>query len=414
MILVDDEAIIREGISSCIPWEENGFFLAGVFEHGQQALEYIEQNPVDVVLSDINMPRMDGLELSRILGDRFPEITVILLTGYDDFEYAQEAVRNQVREFLLKPITQNELSEVIRTIKEELDVRHADKKAHEVLLAKLEQSFPLLKERFLCRIISGSNAESLESRKDYFGLIDLSAYYRVVLISFPADWNDLEQFSLSESLQERIRQGDEIFFDRNEDLVLLLQDTDPEELDKRSMALAEAAFRYISSLRKSHVSVGCGDIVDVKDKIPLSYDSASRAGEYSRILGLDHILSLKDITSREHLSSAEFTSQCNNVIENLKEGGITTGLNALKGLREYLTSHYLTENQLNVGFMKFYYMLSGFAHEMELFRDDQDPVPVSPESFSSLEKAEDVFSGIYRENRHTDSQAAKRYAPFPH
>ena len=155
MILVDDEAIIREGISSCVPWEDNGFFLAGVFEHGQQALEYIEQNPVDVVLSDINMPRMNGLELSRILGERFPEITVILLTGYDDFEYAQEAVRNQVREFLLKPITQNELSKVISTIKEELDIRKENKKAHEILLAKLEQSFPLLKERFLCRIISG-------------------------------------------------------------------------------------------------------------------------------------------------------------------------------------------------------------------------------------------------------------------
>ena len=151
--------------------------------------------------------------------------------------------------------------------------------------------------------------------------------------------------------------------------------------------------------------MGCGDIVDGKEKISLSYDSASKAGEYSRILGLDHILSLKDITSRENLSTAEFTSQCNNVIDLLKEGGITAGQNALKELREYLTSHYLTEDQLNVGFMKFYYMLSGFAHEMELFRDDQDPVPVSPESFSSLDKAEEFFREFIEK---IDTQIHKR------
>ena len=68
MILVDDEAIIRDGISSCLPWGENGFILSGVFEQGKEALSYIESHPVDVVLSDINMPHMNGLELSRISG----------------------------------------------------------------------------------------------------------------------------------------------------------------------------------------------------------------------------------------------------------------------------------------------------------------------------------------------------------
>ena len=208
MILVDDEAIIREGVSSVIPWEENGFHLAGVFEHGQAALEYIETHPVDVVLSDINMPRMNGLELSRILGEKFPNITVILLTGYDDFEYAQEAVKNQVREFLLKPITKKELSKVISTIKDELDRQNENRKAQEILLAKLEQSFPLLKERFLCRLLNGRvNSHELESRGDYMGWADLKGYYCIVLVRFPPDWDDLDRLALSESLKGKIRRG---------------------------------------------------------------------------------------------------------------------------------------------------------------------------------------------------------------
>ena len=235
---------------------------------------------------------------------------------------------------------------------------------------------------------------SIDARKEYFGLTDLSAFYRVVSISFPSDWNDLEQLSLSESLQEKVRQEDEIFFDRNEDLILLLQGTDADELNRRSMALAEAAFLFVSGMGKKHISAGCGDIVDSKESIPLSYKSASKAVEYSRILGLDHILSLKDITSREHMSSAGFTSRCRDVINSLKEGGKKQGLSALKELKEYLASHYQTEAQLNVGFMKFYYMLSGFAHEMELYKDNQDPIPVSTDSFTSLDKAEAFFEKL--------------------
>ena len=121
LILVDDEAIIREGISRVVPWGKNGFELAGLFEHGEKALDYLEKNPVDIVITDINMPRMDGLTLSRIIAERFPRIMVLLLSGYDDFEYAQEALKNQVRDFLLKPITADELQEILARVRAELN-----------------------------------------------------------------------------------------------------------------------------------------------------------------------------------------------------------------------------------------------------------------------------------------------------
>ena len=110
---MDDEAIVRDGIETCLRWEENGFTLAGIFENGEQAIRFIESSRADVVITDINMPKMDGLTFSRLLAERYPDIMVLLLTGYDEFEYAKEAVKNRVRDFLLKPVTPAQLEEVL-------------------------------------------------------------------------------------------------------------------------------------------------------------------------------------------------------------------------------------------------------------------------------------------------------------
>ncbi len=395
MILVDDEAIIREGVSSVIPWEENGFSLAGVFEHGLSALEYIESHPVDVVLSDINMPRMNGLELSRILGERYPDMTVILLTGYDDFEYAQEAVRNQVREFLLKPITKKELSKVLGTIREELDRKREQKKAQEVLLAKLEQSFPLLKERFLCRLLNGRiSREELESRQEFTGWIDLKSYYAIILIRSPQDWDDLDRLSLSETLKEKVREEDEVFFNRNEDLIMLLQDQNPEELETRTIQMAQEAFRFTSRNEGKQVSIGCGEVVDGVGKLERSYLGAQNAVEYARLLGLSHILSVQDIRSREAISPEQFNAYCGRIISSLKEGGLEDSLEALEELLGYLASHYLTSDQLVVGFMHFYQMLDSFARDMDLQEDAGDSLISHTGEFESLETATLFFRNL--------------------
>jgi len=137
LIFVDDEAIVRDGISSCIPWGQNGFELAGLFEHGLQTLDFMKDHPVDVVISDINMPRMDGLALSRTIGEKYPDVMVLLLTGYDEFEYAQEAVKTKVREFLLKPITADELINVLSRIEGELDFLKEQKDRHKLMKDKL-------------------------------------------------------------------------------------------------------------------------------------------------------------------------------------------------------------------------------------------------------------------------------------
>lgn len=89
LIIVDDESSICEGIAACYPWAEMGFEVSGTFPNGKNALDYIERYLVDVVLSDIRMPKMDGLELASAISKGYPNITVVLLSGYAEFEYAR-------------------------------------------------------------------------------------------------------------------------------------------------------------------------------------------------------------------------------------------------------------------------------------------------------------------------------------
>ena len=103
VLLVDDEEELRAGIRRKIDWESLGFHLCGEAENGQDALELAEQLNPDVVLTDIKMPFMDGLELCRQLKEQLPAIRLIIFSGFDEFEYARQAIGMNVFEYLLKP-----------------------------------------------------------------------------------------------------------------------------------------------------------------------------------------------------------------------------------------------------------------------------------------------------------------------
>ena len=111
VILVDDEAEAIDAMEAKIQWGELGFEVVGSATNGVKALELVEKLQPDIVLTDIKMPYMDGLELSRRLNREYPNIYIILCTGFDEFEYAKEAVHLEIREYMLKPISAVELTE---------------------------------------------------------------------------------------------------------------------------------------------------------------------------------------------------------------------------------------------------------------------------------------------------------------
>ena len=121
LVIVEDEENTRRGLVNFVPWNELGFKVVGDFADGSDALEYLQAHPCDVVMTDIMMARMNGLEMIAEISKFSPKIKTIILSGYSDFSYAKHAIRYRVVDYLLKPIDEEELCSVFERLKEQLD-----------------------------------------------------------------------------------------------------------------------------------------------------------------------------------------------------------------------------------------------------------------------------------------------------
>lgn len=121
LIIVEDEEVMRRGLSCYVPWEEMGFTVAGVFEDGTEAYEYLQKESCDVILTDIMMGRMSGLDLAMNISKEQPDIKVVILSGYMEFTYARQALQCKVVDYLVKPVDEDELADVFRKLKQKLD-----------------------------------------------------------------------------------------------------------------------------------------------------------------------------------------------------------------------------------------------------------------------------------------------------
>ena len=121
VFLVEDETVIREGLRDRIPWEQYGYRFVGEAADGEVALPLIRKTRPDVLITDIKMPFMDGLSLSRIVREEFPKTKILIISGYDDFEYAREAISIGVDQYILKPVTRMSLRKVLQELKEKIE-----------------------------------------------------------------------------------------------------------------------------------------------------------------------------------------------------------------------------------------------------------------------------------------------------
>lgn len=153
--MVDDEEEIRKGISRKIDWSALGFQLVGEAENGADALELAEQLRPDVVLTDIKMPFMDGLTLCRHLQSLLPATQLVVFSGFDDFELARQAIGLHVSGYILKPINASELSEVLESLRRQMDAQRDERQNVEALRRRYEESLPVMRELFFSRLLDG-------------------------------------------------------------------------------------------------------------------------------------------------------------------------------------------------------------------------------------------------------------------
>ena len=160
VLLVDDEAEVIEVIEQRIQWDDLGFTVVGNATNGVKALELVEKLQPDVVITDIKMPYMDGLTLCKKLKELYQKVKVIIFSGFDEFEYAKEAIKIEAEEYILKPINSNELREVFERIKVNLDKELDEKRNIDKLREYYMESLPVLQENFYTSLIEGRIPES--------------------------------------------------------------------------------------------------------------------------------------------------------------------------------------------------------------------------------------------------------------
>lgn len=156
VILVDDEEEVIDVIERKIHWDMLGFDVVGSANNGVKALELVEKQQPDVVITDIKMPYMDGLELSRRLNNDYQNIHIIIFTGFDEFEYAKEAVHLEIEEYMLKPINALELSDCLKRVKNSLD-KEREEKLSRKLANYFNASLPVLQTNLFVTLIEGQS-----------------------------------------------------------------------------------------------------------------------------------------------------------------------------------------------------------------------------------------------------------------
>lgn len=183
VFLVEDEAIIRRGIKNNIPWEKEGFEFAGEASDGELAYPMIKKIKPDIVITDIKMPFMDGLELASIIRKEMPNTKIIILSGYNEFDYAKRAISIGVTDYQLKPISSDKLLETVKRVGEIIREEQAQKKLLEEYKRENQENLELDKAKLFYALADNSlsTAEILEWGRQ-LGLDLTASFYTVILL----------------------------------------------------------------------------------------------------------------------------------------------------------------------------------------------------------------------------------------
>ncbi len=307
IFLVEDEFVIREGIKNNIDWKANGYEFCGEASDGELAFPIIQKTKPDIVITDIRMPFMDGLELSRLIKKELPLTEIIILSGYEEFEYAKEAIKIGVSQYLCKPISGEELLKEINLLADKITEKRKEQEIKEKYIREVEENFIEEKRNFFQYLVTGTKSisELLEIAKKIH--IDLSSiWYNIILLKIQSMTHAHDEYSGSMvKVEQKLKEldgGDHFAaFDRNLEGKALLVKADTEE------ELTRIQNDYIRKMKDllgdySHVRyfAGIGMPVNRLSELPGSFESASHAFAHRYLTRESGIWNYQDIEQKKH------------------------------------------------------------------------------------------------------------------
>lgn len=303
IFLVEDEIIIREAIRDNIDWENHGFVFAGEASDGELALPLIEDIQPDILITDIKMPFVNGLELSKIVKRSMPWIKIIILSGHDEFEFTKEAISINVDEYLLKPISSSDLLTALKKVVAKIEYEKSQKENFELINNRLKDSMQMMKEKFLSDLATGivPYTEALE-KADYFGLNIVARYYAAILVTLEykqdqEEGNNYLEYIKGEALiDDVIENNDDVFkYKINlKKIVLIVKNDDPEELESYCYSLAQSVKSQVETNTSCSLAASIGSIRERIQGIASSLKDAEIAMNFSYVFGKNNIIGIPD------------------------------------------------------------------------------------------------------------------------
>ena len=312
VLLVDDESEVIDVILHKINWEPLGFRVIGSAGNGVKALEMVEKEQPDVVFTDIKMPYMEGLELSRQLKKDYPMIRTLLFTGFDEFEYAREALHLEIREYLLKPLNASELTEALKRLRTSLDQEREDKLNVQKLQDYYMESLPMLQVNFFVSLLEGRIREKDLSRYLVDYRIDLSGPMLCSVVFHTSSHRVPEGMSpllLNRSVQQQIKErvmehysGHCFVYQGN--TVLILQLPAGEQITALTDE-CDRFCRWADRIIGATVTAGIGQSVDDIVNLGASYEGAREAVSYRVLYGTGRAINIAEVIPQENLKMPE-------------------------------------------------------------------------------------------------------------
>ena len=323
-MIVDDDLIVRRGLSQAIPWEEYGICITGVAGDGQAALQLMEKMAPDIVIADIRMPLIDGLEFSKLVRAKYPEVKVILLTAYKDFEYAKTALKLNVYDYLLKPVDNQALLEVVN--------RAALAKAEQQKInRRLEESAPLLLQQFLLGLIEERySASEIHTKMELLEIEELDIPLIVVVIKvddyYQSDLRTVKEVikgNILRIIEELTKAGKGLVIDSGQDEIVLIYTAggnNEQQLLSDAHRLAEMISQTVQQRLKTTVTIGIGKTCDSLPQVGRSYTEACSALETRHILGKNQIFFGRDLPIAPENVTLDFYPAARELLQQLRLG----------------------------------------------------------------------------------------------
>lgn len=309
LLIVEDERITREGLRDCVDWCQYNIEVTAEASNGQEALELLGKNTMDIVLTDVVMPLMDGIELVRQIRQRNMIVKVVFVSGYWDMPYLKAAFELDASDYILKPVKLIELDRVIKKVVSICSHELEQKKTILEMKSRLEASMPALREKFVTGLLTGSieKEDIIEHRARFLELpFIMDGYFTVITaqlnniknggIAENVKQQELHQLIIKDIIKSTINTQYKVFCltMKDEHISIILNSCNSLSYNQIAI-IAKKIQNEIQETIDVQVSVGVGEYVKSIGHLHISYQKSLRALEQKYFLGDGKIIHFQDI-----------------------------------------------------------------------------------------------------------------------